>query len=291
MNLIHTFIANQLSVQTRRAYTADIRRFTDFVQIPLTEVSEEHVIQFRNTLASKLAPETVNRMLSTVKTLYQWGVNTGHVQFNPALFVKALPAAAESKTPGLSDEDAIRLLDASKYNPKYEAIISILLYLGLRRSELCSILIQGTFSRAELRVERNGTVLEVKGKGNKVRRIPVPKHVEDSINKHISTTFGCQNLPMGNVYLFPARTDPSKPMNPETVKKIVEKLCKKAGIQVVSPHALRATAVSNAIDNGANFVELQYAFGWSNPQMVNRYDKRRAQIKNSAVSKINYVVK
>jgi site-specific recombinase XerD len=80
-----------------------------------------------------------------------------------------------------------------------------------------------------------------------------------------------------------------KPLAKETVNQIFKRYAKKAGLPAdVSPHSARATAVSNALENGATVLQVQYMGGWSNMNMVLRYDRRRQEIKNSAVWKVKY---
>ena len=70
---------------------------------------------------------------------------------------------------------------------------------------------------------------------------------------------------------------------------IIKRYAKLAGIHyAVSPHSARATAVSNALDNLAPHRAVQHLAGWSSPLMVTRYDKRKQDLKNSAVKYIHY---
>lgn len=70
---------------------------------------------------------------------------------------------------------------------------------------------------------------------------------------------------------------------------VVKHYAKLAGVNYrVSPHSARATAVSNALDNLAPHRAVQHMAGWSSPLMVTRYDKRKEDLKNSAVRFVQY---
>ena len=277
---IDVFIRNQLSERTQKAYRSDLRTFKAFIgSAELLDIDSSTLIGYREALRRDYAPSTVNRNLSTVRSLFQWLTETGILEFDPAKPVKLLPDIDNANTPALSDSDALKLLKASSANPRHFAMVSVLLYLGLRRSEVTGL------KWEDLQTGREGVVLNVLGKGSKYRRIPVPKPVVDALKTITATP--SRALECG--YIFPSKS--GSKLDSKQVWRVVRRYCKRAGITVVSPHSLRATACSNAIDQGSNFVELQYAFGWESPTMVNRYDKRRGEIKSSAIWNINYEVK
>jgi integrase len=80
-----------------------------------------------------------------------------------------------------------------------------------------------------------------------------------------------------------------KPLGPNAITYIVTTYAKKAGVlQKVSPHSCRATCISNALDKKATHRSVQYLAGWSTPLMIQRYDKRREELKNSAAFVVDY---
>ncbi|NDC25431.1 MAG: site-specific integrase [Proteobacteria bacterium] len=80
-----------------------------------------------------------------------------------------------------------------------------------------------------------------------------------------------------------------KPLGPNAITYIVAHYAKKAGVlQKVSPHSCRATCISNALDKKATHRSVQYLAGWSTPLMIQRYDKRREELKNSAAFLVDY---
>lgn len=283
-----TFVQSQLSERTKTEYRRDLEMFRASLPCSVVDTSIDDVLKFRAWLCERYAPASVNRTLSTVRSLFTWLHETGQIAFNPAKAVKLIPGVENANTSALSDEEAGKLLSIPKDSLKDECVIAMLLYLGLRRSELVNVRI------GDVSVERGQYVLTVSGKGKHVRRIAIPSAIQSVVERHISSINELHNKTyaraLGTVALFHQYRNPSLPMHPESIRKMVLKYCRKAGIREVSPHSLRATAASNAIDQGSNFVELQYAFGWKNPAMVNRYDKRRNEVKNSATHKINYTV-
>jgi integrase len=80
-----------------------------------------------------------------------------------------------------------------------------------------------------------------------------------------------------------------KRLNPHAITYVVIRYARKAGIlKAISPHSCRATCISNALDRRATHRAVQHLAGWSTPLMIQRYDKRREDLKNSAAFTIDY---
>ena len=80
-----------------------------------------------------------------------------------------------------------------------------------------------------------------------------------------------------------------KPLNPNAISYIVIRYARKAGVlKQISPHSCRATCISNALDRRATQRSVQNLAGWSTPLMIQRYDKRREDLKNSAAFLVDY---
>jgi integrase/recombinase XerD len=56
----------------------------------------------------------------------------------------------------------------------------------------------------------------------------------------------------------------------------------------MGPHALRATAATNALDNGADIAKVQEWLGHANVSTTRLYDKRRSRPEDSPTFKVRY---
>jgi integrase len=80
-----------------------------------------------------------------------------------------------------------------------------------------------------------------------------------------------------------------KALSDGELARIVRKHCLKAGIPFrVSPHMLRSTAITHALDQGATHRGVQQMAGWTSPLMISRYDKKRMDPQYSAVHQLRY---
>ncbi|MBI3294012.1 MAG: tyrosine-type recombinase/integrase [Deltaproteobacteria bacterium] len=298
---ISPFLANQLSDHTRRAYEKDLKQFFEFISArnlleKFAELRAEHIILFRKALeegrvtGTPLAKATINRKLAVVKSFMQWLRLNRLVTENPAQLVKGYPQNQESSLLGLSDEEAKKILDQTRTNSPSQvlhcAILHVLLYLGLRKAELIGLKI-GDWGN-----ERGVDVLKVRGKGHRIRVLPLTERLGLVLATYLKVTGRSRentDQPLFIPTKNPRGTGLLKTLNPQAITYIVARYAKKAGVmKKISPHSCRATCISNALDRKASHRSVQHLAGWSTPLMIQRYDKRREDLKNSAAYAIDY---
>lgn len=298
---IQPFLQNQLSDHTRRAYEADLKQFFLFLDgridpENLVSLRPEHIIMFRKGLeegritSKPMAKTTINRKLAVVKSFMNWLRANQILKDNPAQLVKGYPQNQESSLKGLSDEEARKILSQPRRNSRsgalHQAVLYCLLYLGLRKGELIGL------KMGDLDRERGVPVMKVRGKGHRIRILPLTEIVLASLEHYF---WVCRrNKADKEAPLFTPTKNPrfgviSKAMNPNAISYIVNRYAKKAGIlKGISPHSCRATCISNALDKRATHRSVQHFAGWSTPLMIQRYDKRKEDLQNSAAYSIDY---
>lgn len=302
------FIRTQRSGHTQRAYSTDLKQFISWLRTERYAPGIDALLEYRDwlvrskdELGAGLSRSSANRKFATVRSFLSWLQGRGFMKENPAIWVKNFRAKTESPTQGFSDAQVARVLDmASRFTRsglQHSVILHILFYMGLRRSEIVSIRCSHF---GQQRVEEDiVTTLRVQGKGDKERILPVPVKVLEVLELYLERN----NLAIGmDRYLFRAVKNnvprsarrrsaeiEDRPLNTNTIAYIVKKYAKKAGIDAqVSPHSCRATCISNALDQGATHRSVQEMAGWSSPLMIERYDKRRTSLKDSAVNIVKY---
>lgn len=298
---IEPFLANQLSSHTRRAYETDLRQFFSFLEgriLPsdLSRLRPEHIILYRKHLeegrlgGKPLEKTTINRKLAVVKSFLNWLRVNQLLVDNPAQLVKGFPQNQESALKGLSDAEADAMLrlpeTAKRAGALHSAILHVLLYLGLRKGELIDLKI------GDLGEERGVPVMKVRGKGHRVRILPITSKVRESLDHYLHA---CRRdrtdmeAPLFIPTKNPRTKETHKRLNPNAITYIVLRYARKAGIlKKISPHSCRATCISNALDKRATHRSVQSLAGWSTPLMIQRYDKRREDLQNSAAFVVSY---
>ena len=83
-------LEKRYSDNTVSAYERDIAKLTRFLSVPITEVRSHHIDGFVAHLHGKgLAPRSIQRALSSVRSLFNFLEQTGVVRGNPAAAVRS----------------------------------------------------------------------------------------------------------------------------------------------------------------------------------------------------------
>ncbi|MBC7386020.1 MAG: tyrosine-type recombinase/integrase [Cryobacterium sp.] len=296
---IEAFLLDQRSPHTRRAYGKDLERFLKYLIVRNgrrnTEQGPEHLnravlIGYKDfLLAEKLEHTTVDRHLATLRSFFRWLVDDGIIEKNPAEGVRFLNPKRLSRTNAFTDLEVVKLLKGpnlhTRTGSQHYAMLMILFYCGLRRSELCDL------KNASLGEERSHHVLRLRGKGNTERMIVLIPAVWSALQHYFMITK--KDLARGEFLFSPIRNNRTgvkdKAIDPSMIFYIVTKYAKMAGVaNRVSPHSCRATAISNARDHQVPDRAIQEFAGWASPDMITRYDKRKNSVENSAARAIEY---
>jgi len=164
---------------TVEAYASDVRRCVAYfrevgVELDTGSLAPQVLRAYVSWLASEgYSSATVRRRVSTLSSLCRWLIVEGVLVTNPCLSV-ALPKKRRPTPSYLTLEKARRVLAASEEhsNPRTafrnRAVISTLLFCGLRRAELVDLRVSDVDLRSRwLKVRR--------GKGVKGRSVPLAR--------------------------------------------------------------------------------------------------------------------
>ncbi len=290
-----TWFANIDNPQTRRAYQNDVEEFMRYVGItnPLAfrDVARAHVLAWRRDLELRsLGGATIRRKLAALSSLFESLCEANAIQGNPVDGVKRPKnESTEGKTPAIADHQARALLDApdpsTQRGMRDRAILATLLYHGLRRAELCALHL------VDLQERRGVRSLRVHGKGNKIRYIPLHPAAAGAIALYLEAAgHGADKAaplfqPVSNNTRGAGRA-----ITPGGVYQMLAKYAVGAGIDVdgFDPHALRATAATNALEHHADIAKVQEWLGHANIATTRVYDRRNLRAEDSPTFKVAY---
>lgn len=292
------WFANLDSDQTRRAYRSDLNEFMAFAGIVKPEqfrdITRAHVLAWRKALEDRsLAASTLRRKLAALSSLYEYLCERNAVMHNPVKGVKRPKVESqEGKTPALGDHQARRLLNSPDANTlkgkRDRAILSVLLYHALRREELTALKVKD-FNHLRKGVPH----LRVHGKGGKLRYVPTYAGtltlIDDYLEAagHRADANGALFRPIHNRLAGNTR----QAITPGSVySEVVKKYLDHLGIKGdnMGPHVMRATAATNALDNGADIAKVQEWLGHANISTTRIYDRRRMRPEDSPTFKVAY---
>jgi integrase/recombinase XerC len=177
--LVRTFLgAHDFSFNSRKAFLQDIRKFASWFSsanhesFQVARVTVRDLTDFRNGLRRERgqAVATVNRSLVTLRRLFGWLTDQGHIPANPPKPVKELRRQALAPK-GLDRSEVRRLLREVELRQDIRAVAisSMVLYTGCRVSDLISLELHDLMLSV-----RSGTVVFRFGKGGKQRSVPLP---------------------------------------------------------------------------------------------------------------------
>ena len=200
--------------------------------------------------------------------MFEYLCESNAVTHNPVKGVKRpVVESLQGKTPALGDAQARALLsapDANKLKGKRDrAIFSTLLYHGMRREELTKLKVKDYCQ------SRRGVAhLRVKGKGGKVRFVPSHPGTLTLIEEYLDAAGHGRNpdAPLFRPVKNNVHGHTYTSLTPGNVyEQAVLKYLKKLGIfgENMGPHVMRATAATNALDNGAELPRCRN--GWGMP--------------------------
>ena len=188
-----TWFANIDNPQTRRAYQGDLMEFMTFTGIDRPEqfriVTRAHLLAWRRDLEQRaLAGATIRRKLAALSSLFEYLCEANAVTGNPVKGVKRPKTESlEGKTPSIGDHQARSLLaapdtdTATLRGKRDRAILSTLLYHGLRRAELCALTV------GDIQQRRGVMHFRIHGKGGKIRYMPLHPGTAELIDGYLET--------------------------------------------------------------------------------------------------------
>jgi integrase/recombinase XerD len=309
--VLTSVVAGVLSEHSRRAYVGDIRHFLVFLTengIALPKVSKPVLVAYRAYLARGYAPSTVNRRLTVARRLVTeaWELGLIPQTRNPAdgRSVAGLKDGGDRGKPALTLAQARHLIETTRSAGDLPALrdvalLHLLIGTGLRRSELASARL------ADLRHQGGHTVLHVRGKGNKQRPVKLTPAVVADLVVWLNLTGRCSrdgtgflvNSPEAPLF-SPVRKRGrgaearwyavDKPLSDWGIWSIVRARIGSAGLDVdTSPHGLRATFITLALEAGATLSKVQDAAGHKDPRTTDRYRRRKANLDDNAADYVN----
>lgn len=292
------WFANLSSSHTRRAYKADIKEFMAFAGVRKPEdfrdVARGHVLAWRAQLEkNKLSGATVRRKLAALSSLYEHLCDVNAVATNSVKGVKRPKVETyEGKTPALGDSQARDLLNAPPPHTlkgvRDRAILAVLLYHALRREEVAKLRVK------DFNIERRGVRhIRVNGKGGKLRYIPTHPAASSLVVEYLDKAGhvdDAQGPLFRQVHPPKAATEP-RGLTPNGIyQQSVKLYMRQLGFsgENLGPHALRATAATNALDHQSDIAKVQEWLGHANIATTRIYDKRSSRPEDSPTFKVAY---
>lgn len=285
--IYYGFIYNFSSEHTRDAYTRDLRKFLQFLEATFRNchelrVEHAHIVAFKDfLLKNDYSNRSVNRLLATLWSFYDYLIDQGLVEKNPVDRIKRFKIAKDVKTQDLSDEEVVRLfaaIDSSTPSGKlHRAILTLFFTTGMRHREVSHL----QFKNLD---EENGlTVIRYQAKGAHGMVTPLNPKAEEALSDYLQWADG-EGYPMGkDDYIFRSTKSVSTgPLDPKSLNYIIKKYAKKIGVKGnITIHSARSTVIGMLLDKGHAIERVADFVGHKDMGMTRAYNKRRLRIHES----------
>lgn len=206
--------------------TVDDQRRSDFDVQAITTPTLTHYRSYLQAV-QRQKPASVNRSLISLKRYFGWAIQHHLISYDPCAAVK-LVGEEESTPRHLDDQEEQALVTAVTKAGRLRdrVLIVLLLHTGLRAREICRL------RRDQVKLGKRSGLLEVIGKRNKYREVPLNTTARKVLEEYLPT------LPPATVFLFPS--DKTKEaLSERALGYLVKKYAHAAKLIDISPHDLR----------------------------------------------------
>lgn len=240
-----------LSLNTVKAYTADIEGFYEFLRhrgVTLRDASSSDISDYIISVSDYLSKRSQARRLSSLNSFFDYLVSEGERKDNPSSAVDS-PKLGKYLPVVLSVEEVRAILKAAP-NERDRAILEVLYGCGLRVSEVCSLKISEVYLK--------DMFVKVMGKGSKERLVPMAPSTASAIMDYLSvrpeSDAGCEDVLFLNRF--------GRALSRVAVFKMVKSVALVAGVDKnLSPHTFRHSFATHLIENGADLRVVQEMLG------------------------------
>ncbi|MDE0422730.1 MAG: tyrosine recombinase XerC [Gammaproteobacteria bacterium] len=250
--LDHLTVERRASAHTVAAYRRDLTRFAGEVgPISSAEVKSDHVRGFAGRLHARgLAPRSIARHLSSVRSFFDYLVRRGELGANPASGVRA--PKQRQRLPKTMDPDQTAQLFSerteSAIDVRDRAMLELLYGGGLRLAELVAIDIRD--------LDLANGFVTVTGKGNKTRVVPIGETARNAIQ----TWLDRRPEASGRDPLFTGRGP--RRMSARNIQLRLKKIAvRTTGSDGVHPHLLRHSFASHLLESSGDLRAVQELLG------------------------------
>ncbi|MBW1732268.1 MAG: site-specific tyrosine recombinase XerD, partial [Deltaproteobacteria bacterium] len=222
-----------------------------------TDISSEDVLKYVMAISRYMAPRSVARNLSAIKSFFRFLASEGEISVNPARLVDS-PRIPRTLPDTMTVAEVERLLEnvapTSPLGLRDRAMLELMYGTGVRVSELVSLKLLDIYLEAGF--------VRVFGKGSKERLVPfggkAEKALRDYLREGRPKIFSQKRT--DSPYLFlNAR---GRPLTRQGFWKILKRYAAKAGLsRRITPHSLRHSFASHLLEGGADLRSVQAMLG------------------------------
>jgi site-specific recombinase XerD len=220
------------------------------------------------------SPATINRRLVSMRIFCRWAVAEDLMPSDPTTGIKHVKQVQQApRWLDRKEQNALRRAAEEDDDPRNLAIIRLLVNTGLRVSEVAGLKL------GDLNVgERKGEVV-VRGKGQKVRTVPLNAEVRKALRAYLDKR---PKVKHDGVFV----SQKGESLGRLGIEYQVATLGRLAEIENLTPHMLRHTFAKNLVDAGVSIDQVATLTGHRSLTTTARYTQPSRQDLVRAVEKL-----
>ena len=235
---------------------------------------------------------TVNGHLVAVRALLREAADLGYIDdrdADRACRVKGVKETGTRAGNWLSPDETqamLNLPDRKTLKGKRDrALLGVMIFCGLRRSELAALTIGHLQTR-----ERHNVIADLLGKGGRVRTIPMPSPVRRAVESWLVAS-GRDLRRDSLIFVAMRRGDQiaNEALTDDAIYKMVRDYGAMIGHADLAPHDLRRTFAKLANAGGARLEDVSSALGHASLVTTQRYLGLGLNLKDGAPSKVGLI--
>jgi site-specific recombinase XerD len=238
--------------------------------IPWAALRYPHVMALRSRLAERLAPASVNKLLSALRRVAREAMRLGILGADDYTRIVDVGDVKGSRLPSGRHVEGPELVSlfascdrARPIGVRDVALLAVLRVGGLRRAEVAALDLEN--------LARGTWTLRVLGKGGKERLAYIAQAAPE-----LEAWLAVRGDAPGS--LFCAINKGGRPsgerLGESSIAYVLARAAGRAGLARCSPHDLRRTFVGDLLDAGADLVVVQRLAGHASVTTTQRYDRR-----------------
>jgi len=289
--LYYLKITKNLAKNTIHSYERDLKAYIEFIKDnyhfrDLNQINKEHIQNFSRSLSRKNnSNSTITRKLSSIRSFHRYLTSENIVDKDISKKIRK-PKTKKTLPTVLNIQEIDRIINLTYQSQdalslRNQALIELAYGSGLRVSELLNLKISD--------LHLNKGLVNILGKGNKERIIPLNENAVLALQKYIIEARPLLKAKKADV-LFVNKF--GNPLSRVGFFKLIKKLAQEANIQkVVSPHTLRHSYATHLLENGADLRTVQELLGHEDILTTENYThvskKQLAKVYNNAHPRAN----
>jgi integrase/recombinase XerD len=259
---IDLWLRRQRSPHTRSSYQREANRLIRLTRKPLADITVADLQSFAESLNRPgFSIGSRGRTLAAIRSLLRFAFTWGYIKNDLARAV-VLPRYHPKLAERFMEESEVECLLASAECDRDRVLFRLLYFTGMRVSEVCGLRWQ------DFRNRSTGVEVLVRGKGSRIRTLPVPPGLWKELCAYRSEADA-------DAPVFPSRT--GRALDRSRVRTLIRRVADGAGLGLpVSPHWLRHSHATHALERGAPLPVLQRSLGHASLATTAQYLHVRA---------------